>query len=58
MNYVLTPEDGIYDWTILNGGKVWEASNMCTLKLMNLFRMLIIFKAHTCSSYTTSGTPP
>lgn len=25
------PEDGIYDWNILNGGKGWEASNVCIL---------------------------
>ena len=25
-------DDGIYDWNILNSGKGWEASNVCTLK--------------------------
>ena len=23
------PEDGVYDWMLLNGGKGWEASNVC-----------------------------
>ena len=23
------PEDGIYDWMMLNNGKGWEASNVC-----------------------------
>jgi casein kinase 1 len=25
------PEDGIFDWMLLNGGKGWEASNVCIL---------------------------
>ena len=27
------PEDGIYDWNTLNGGKGWEASNVCIISI-------------------------
>lgn len=29
MKTIGEPEDGVYDWMILNGGKGWEASAVC-----------------------------
>lgn len=33
------PEDGVFDWMLLNGGKGWEASTVC-IQVLNLYSYL------------------
>lgn len=30
------PEDGVFDWMLLNGGKGWEASHVCCILNLSL----------------------
>jgi casein kinase 1 len=49
------PEDGIYDWNLLNGGKGWEASNVRTSKSTNNLPVTNNIQVHACFyCYTTS----
>jgi hypothetical protein len=47
MKTIGEPEDGVYDWMLLNGGKGWEASiaccnSFCALNVsLSLFRNLM-----------------
>lgn len=36
------PEDGVFDWMLLNGGKGWEASNVSIISLMFKSNALLI----------------
>lgn len=42
-------EDGVFDWMLLNGGKGWEAGNVC----FQLIIVIVLFKNHPDSLFVT-----
>jgi casein kinase 1 len=37
-------DDGVFDWMLLNGGKGWEASNVCPAYNLHIFIYLIFIQ--------------
>jgi hypothetical protein len=51
------PEDGVFDWMLINGGKGWEASAVCVHYLIIESRIdFLSFCAECCNSFTTNST--
>lgn len=48
------PEDGVFDWMLLNGGKGWEAGNVWTI-LFLMYGILTRSYPVTCDPPCTSS---
>jgi len=55
------PDDGVFDWMLLNGGKGWEASQRVKVSLFLLSsarRVLIVLSEFFKSAHSSPGASP
>ena len=51
MKTIGEPEDGVYDWMVLNGGKGWEASAVCFASHLTIPKGLNPSQEAACSLF-------